>query len=206
MDQKIVKKLESDIEEAIAEVIMKMGLKRLPLLPSPSDPRDSSKWVTADYAAKRRILEIVCLNCSLDDVDLCATMRKPFDLLAKGLVSKDSRGDWIRTSDLLTPSQTVLRYFTEFGGCLCFGSTVVLLFEATWFTFFPGQIATLIFDFGTRKITSPSGVLASLGGVAALGALKRRELRRPCEVLSCHFATGVQKGPPKLFIVRDSRS
>ena len=34
MDQKVVKKLESEIEKAIAEVIMKMGLKRLPLLPS----------------------------------------------------------------------------------------------------------------------------------------------------------------------------
>ena len=54
-----------------------------------------AKWVTADYAAKRRILEIVCLNCTLDDVNLCATMRKPFDLLAKGLVSKDSRGERI---------------------------------------------------------------------------------------------------------------
>ncbi len=54
-----------------------------------------AKWVTADYAAKRRILEIVCLNCTLDDVNLCATKRKPFDLLAKGLVSKDSRGDVI---------------------------------------------------------------------------------------------------------------
>jgi DNA invertase Pin-like site-specific DNA recombinase len=53
------------------------------------------KWVTADYAAKRRILEIVCLNCSLVDVNLCVTMRKPFGLLAKGLVTKDSRGDWI---------------------------------------------------------------------------------------------------------------
>jgi site-specific DNA recombinase len=53
------------------------------------------KWVTADYAAKRRILEIICLNCSLDGVSLVATMRKPFDLLAKGLVSKDSRGDRI---------------------------------------------------------------------------------------------------------------
>ena len=52
-----------------------------------------AKWVKADYAAKRRILEIVCLNCSLDDVNLCATMRKPFDLLAKGLCLKDSRGD-----------------------------------------------------------------------------------------------------------------
>ncbi len=54
-----------------------------------------ARWVTADYAAKRRILEITCLNCSLDDVNLCATMRKPFDLLAKGLVSKDSRADRI---------------------------------------------------------------------------------------------------------------
>lgn len=34
MDQKIVKKHENEIEEAIAEVIIKMGMKRLPLLPS----------------------------------------------------------------------------------------------------------------------------------------------------------------------------
>ena len=54
-----------------------------------------SKWVTADDAAKRRILEILCLNCSLDDVNLCVTMKKPFGLLAKGLVWKDSRGDTI---------------------------------------------------------------------------------------------------------------
>ncbi|HEY0981836.1 hypothetical protein [Schlesneria sp.] len=44
------------------------------------------KWLTADYAAERRILEILCLNCSLDGVSLVATMRKPFDLLAKGLL------------------------------------------------------------------------------------------------------------------------
>ena len=30
-----------------------------------------SKWLTADYAAKRQILEIVCLNWRLDDVTLC---------------------------------------------------------------------------------------------------------------------------------------
>ena len=34
MDQKTVKKLEEKIEEAIAEIIVKMGLKKLPLLPS----------------------------------------------------------------------------------------------------------------------------------------------------------------------------
>ena len=54
-----------------------------------------SKWLTADYAAKRRILEIVCLNWRLDDVTLIPTMRKPFDVLAEGLISAESRGDWI---------------------------------------------------------------------------------------------------------------
>ena len=32
-------------------------------------------------------------------------MRKPFDLLAKGLILKDSRGDRIRTYDPLVPNQ-----------------------------------------------------------------------------------------------------
>jgi hypothetical protein len=34
MDQKTVAKLEERIEEAIAEIIVKMGLKKLPLLPA----------------------------------------------------------------------------------------------------------------------------------------------------------------------------
>ncbi|PQO40657.1 hypothetical protein [Blastopirellula marina] len=50
------------------------------------------KWVTADYAAKRRILEITCLNGKLDDATLYVTIKKPFDLLAKGLISKESGG------------------------------------------------------------------------------------------------------------------
>ncbi len=54
-----------------------------------------AKWVTADFAAKRRILEIVCLNLRLDDVTLYATTRKPFDVLVEGLISAESRGDWI---------------------------------------------------------------------------------------------------------------
>ena len=33
-DPKIVEKLEGKIEDAIAEIIVKMGLKKLPLLPS----------------------------------------------------------------------------------------------------------------------------------------------------------------------------
>lgn len=55
----------------------------------------TEKWLTADYAAKRRILEIVCLNCTLDGVTLCPTIRKPFDVLAEGHVVPLSRGDRI---------------------------------------------------------------------------------------------------------------
>jgi hypothetical protein len=50
------------------------------------------KWLTANYAEKRRILEIVWLNCTLNNATLCPTMRKPFDVLAEGLVSKESGG------------------------------------------------------------------------------------------------------------------
>ena len=53
------------------------------------------QWVVADYVAKRRILEIVFLNCRLDDVTLVPTIRKPFDVLAEGPLLKNSRGDKI---------------------------------------------------------------------------------------------------------------
>ena len=52
-------------------------------------------WLTADYATKRRILEIVFLNCQLVDVNLVPTIRKPFDVLAEGLLVQSSRGDRI---------------------------------------------------------------------------------------------------------------
>lgn len=55
----------------------------------------TQKWLSADVFEKRRILEIVFLNCTLDDVTLCPTIRKPFDILAEGLISKNSRGDRI---------------------------------------------------------------------------------------------------------------
>lgn len=54
-----------------------------------------NQWENADYAAKRRILEIVCLNCRLEGVTLVPTMRKPFDVLAEGLDLAKNRGDWI---------------------------------------------------------------------------------------------------------------
>jgi hypothetical protein len=49
----------------------------------------------AEYAAKRRIREIVFLNCCLDDATLVPTIRMPFDVLAEGLISKNSLGDKI---------------------------------------------------------------------------------------------------------------
>jgi site-specific DNA recombinase len=55
----------------------------------------TEKWLTADYATKRRILEIVCLNCRLEGASLCPTIRKPFDVLAEGLSIPSSRGDRI---------------------------------------------------------------------------------------------------------------
>lgn len=53
------------------------------------------QWLTADYSKRRRILEIVCLNFSLDSATLCPTMRKPFDILAEGLLVLSSRGGGI---------------------------------------------------------------------------------------------------------------
>ena len=53
------------------------------------------QWLTADYPEKRRLLEIVFLNCVLDGVTLCPEMRKPFDVLAEGLLVSSSRGDGI---------------------------------------------------------------------------------------------------------------
>ena len=67
----------------------------------------AEKWLTADYSAKRQILDILCLNLSLDGATLVPTMRKPFDLLAEGLIREETRGDWIRTSGLLLPKQAL---------------------------------------------------------------------------------------------------
>ncbi|HPS52070.1 MAG TPA: recombinase family protein, partial [Phycisphaerae bacterium] len=42
-----------------------------------------NKWLTGDVAAKREILNILCLNYTLNDVSLDMEIRKPFDVLAK---------------------------------------------------------------------------------------------------------------------------
>ncbi len=51
MDPKIVEKLEEKIEAAIAEVIVKMGLKKLPLLPPRRTMHLMAKAAVAVYEA-----------------------------------------------------------------------------------------------------------------------------------------------------------
>lgn len=53
------------------------------------------RWLTADYRAKRELLDIVCLNFRLDGATLVTEMRKPFNALAEGLPVLSSRGDRI---------------------------------------------------------------------------------------------------------------
>lgn len=51
------------------------------------------QWVSADVPEKRRLLQIVCLNFSLVGASLVPVIRKPFDVLAEGLLVSSSRGD-----------------------------------------------------------------------------------------------------------------
>lgn len=53
----------------------------------------TEKWLTADVWAKRQLLEITCLNFSLEGENLAIQVRKPFDVLAEGLFVPSSRGD-----------------------------------------------------------------------------------------------------------------
>ena len=70
----------------------------------------AERWRGSNNAIRREILDLVCLNRDLGDASLDTTKRKPFDVFAERPQIENSRADWIRTSDLLTPSQT--RYQT----------------------------------------------------------------------------------------------
>jgi hypothetical protein len=51
MDQKTVDRLEQEIEQAIAGIISRLGLKKLPLLPSQNTMRMMAKAAVAVYEA-----------------------------------------------------------------------------------------------------------------------------------------------------------
>lgn len=67
----------------------------------------ADKWLTADQPEKRNLLETVVLNFSLESESLVPAVRKPFDMLVEGLKIPSSRGDKIRTCDLLDPNQAL---------------------------------------------------------------------------------------------------
>ena len=54
-----------------------------------------AKWVEEESDAKRRLLEIVCLNLKLQGATLVPEMRSPFDVLAEGLICVASAQDRI---------------------------------------------------------------------------------------------------------------
>jgi hypothetical protein len=51
----------------------------------------SEKWLTANFAEKRQMVEIVVLNFSLEGATLVPTINKPFDMLVEGLKVSSSR-------------------------------------------------------------------------------------------------------------------
>ena len=64
------------------------------------------KGVAADDPAKRRILDRL-MNGRFVDGKLDMAIRKPFDVLAEGLLIPSSRGDMIRTCDFLLPKKSL---------------------------------------------------------------------------------------------------
>ena len=56
--------------------------------------RAADVWRGSNNAVRREILDAVCLNRCLNDVNLVLTKRKPFDEFAEGPFLKNSRGDW----------------------------------------------------------------------------------------------------------------
>ena len=48
--------------------------------------------IAAAIAEKRKLLEIICLNWTLDGVKIVPEMKNPFDLLVEGLLVPSSRG------------------------------------------------------------------------------------------------------------------
>ena len=78
-------KLQLDVVDRSHDETAELALKVFELSQTLRD-----QWLTADYAAKRRILEIVCLNCQLIDAKLCPEIRKPFDVLVEGLLVPES--------------------------------------------------------------------------------------------------------------------
>lgn len=51
-------------------------------------------YLTANSSQKRKLLRTILSNCILNGATLTPIYRKPFDLIAKGVVSNNKLGDW----------------------------------------------------------------------------------------------------------------
>jgi hypothetical protein len=49
------------------------------------------QWLTGDYVTKRRLLEIVCLNCRLDGIILCPENEEALRRTRRRAVSRKKR-------------------------------------------------------------------------------------------------------------------
>lgn len=69
----------------------------------------ADRWRGSNTAVRREILDLVCLNRALGDLNLDATKRKPFDVFAEGLEIKNSRGDRMFTEPTIAISSRDLK-------------------------------------------------------------------------------------------------
>jgi hypothetical protein len=89
-DKEAELQLKIDVQTRSHAEVSDLAIKVFELSQSLAD-----RWVTADYPEKRRILDIVGLNYRLEGSNLSIDVRKPFDVLIKGVKKKQSRADRI---------------------------------------------------------------------------------------------------------------
>jgi len=54
-----------------------------------------SLYLTQNSAEQAKLLKIILLNCAVDEVTVCPTYRKPFDLIFNRAKKKNGRGERI---------------------------------------------------------------------------------------------------------------
>ena len=64
-------------------------------------------WVESETLVEGETLDSVSSNRVLSDASVTLTKKKPFDVLAEELLSEKSRGDRIRTCDLVAPNDAL---------------------------------------------------------------------------------------------------
>jgi site-specific DNA recombinase len=81
--------------EAVAQSVGMHALGDIAIKSFELAQRLTSKWVTADYAAKRRILEILCVKWHLGDVSPDPAKKRALRRCHRRADSQEGRGDRI---------------------------------------------------------------------------------------------------------------